>query len=173
MKLINIAFILGLGLIFIPPSFDFVVNRWVYYLMCLTGTVLCSVAGYNAQAAAVGSGEPGEALLQRGLRWFKRRIRRRDVQGPSPVTPGDVSEPRPSRLPRSLLSRTVLSIGVLMVLLPTTLNWNFSQSARIALIGTGCLLVLVSTRNFPPQGPRDLPEGKEMLQAAWRWLLNR
>ncbi len=173
MKLVNIGFVLGGALIFVPPVFDLAVNRWVYYLMCLIGAALCAIAGYSAQAAAVGMGEPGEEILRRGMRWFKLRVLHLDVRepvSPEPSVTGRSCAPRP---PRSLLSRTVLTLGVVLALLPTTLGWDVSPAARIMLIGIGSVLVVISTRNLPPRQPDDPPHGQEFLQAAWHWLRNR
>jgi hypothetical protein len=74
MKLTSIVLSLGLSMalgpwIFIenPPKF------WLW--ISITGLVLASVSGYNAQARMIGLGEPGEDLLQSWWRSIKKWLR--------------------------------------------------------------------------------------------------
>lgn len=174
MKLVNLAMLLGAGLILLPPALDLDLNKWIYYLMCLLGALLCSISGYSAQASAVGMGETGEALLQSAWRWFRVKVLGHRL----PPQVHDMSSeeihqsiiPRP---PRSPLSRWTLICGIAFVFMPSLLGWPSSNAGRLFAIGWGSLLIVASQRNLPPAEPGDPPHGREMLEVAWSWITRR
>lgn len=171
MKLSMIALHVGLFLIFGPLLLDWNVHKWIYYGMCVVGLLLCAIAGYNAQAIAVGMDKPGEKLLYEGWRWFKQHVLRIHVAPeplPDPMQPHHESVvPKP---PRSLLSKVVLVLGIVMLLMPITFWPSMSTFPKFTLLIVGSFLVMVSRRNFPPQGEQDSPHGQEVLQVWWFWL---
>jgi hypothetical protein len=117
MKLTDVGYLIGLVLILGPVLLDVSINRWLYYVMILVGTVLVSIAGYNAQAKAVGMGETGEELLQRAWYWFRVKVLRQNVAplpAPEPVDAHQSITPEP---PLSMLSKSVQGIGLVLSLI--------------------------------------------------------
>jgi hypothetical protein len=173
MKRSFIAIHFGLVLIFGPVVLEIHINRWIYYLMILVGVVLISIAGYNAQARALGQGEPGEELLQKAWHWFRVKVLRQQVD---PLNPPETANAHQSLTPKpalSLLSKTVQGIGLVLVITPTILGWQVGNDWRMGFIALGSVFIIVARKTLPPQSPNDPPHGKELLQAAWGWLQQR
>jgi hypothetical protein len=170
MKRSFIALHIGLLLIWGPVVLGISINRWVYYLMVLVGGVLISIAGYNAQARAVGRGEPGEELLQNAWHWFRVKVLRQNVAplpAPESVDAHQSIAPEP---PLSLLSKSVQGIGLVLVIAPTLLGWKVGNDTRMAFIAVGSVLIMAARSKLPPEGPNDPPHGQEWLQMAWAWV---
>jgi hypothetical protein len=70
LRLTDLAVITGVMLIIGPWLFKIPVNFFVYFGY-LVGTVLLSIAGYDAQARMLKRGHPGEDLLQSAWIWIK------------------------------------------------------------------------------------------------------
>lgn len=170
MKRSFIAIHIGLVLIFGPVVLEIHINRWIYYLMILVGVVLVSIAGYNAQARALGQGEPGEDLLQKAWHWFRVKVLRQKVvllPSPEPMDAHQSIVPKP---PLSLLSKSVQGLGLVLVIAPTLLGWKVGNDWRMGFIAVGSVLILLARKTLPPQSPDDPPHGQELLQAAWGWV---
>ena len=77
LRLTDICLVIGLSLIFGPIYFDFIneINGFIIYFGFLLGTVLTSIAGYDALASMIGNGHPGEEILQAGLRKLKKFLK--------------------------------------------------------------------------------------------------
>lgn len=174
MKLTDIGYLVGIALIFGPVVINASLNRWLHIGMILIGAILISIAGYNAQAKAIGMGETGEALLQSAWRWFRVRV----LREPLPPQALELASsklyqsviPRPRR---STLSRWALICGIAFVFMPSLLGWPSSVGGRLFAIGWGSLLIVASQRNLPPTEPDDPPHGQELLEVAWRWIRQR
>jgi len=170
MKITDVAFLIGSSLIFGPAVFEISINKWIYYLMILAGVVLVSIAGYNAQARALGQGEPGEELLQQAWRWLRVKVLRQDVPpfpAPEPVDANQSIAPMP---PLSPLSKWVQGIGLVLVIAPTLLGWKVGNDWRMAFIAIGSVLIVLARRKLPPKHRNDPPHGQELLQAVWQRL---
>lgn len=173
MKISDIGFLVGVSLILGPAIFEINLNKWIYYLMLLVGAILVSIAGYNAQARALGQGEPGEELLQKAWLWFRVKVLRQKVAllpSPEPMDAHQSIVPMP---PLSLLSKSVQGIGLVLVIAPTLLGWKVGNDWRMGFIAVGSALIVLARRTLPPQSPSDPPHGKELLQAAWGWVQQR
>ncbi len=173
MKRSFIAIHFGLVLIFGPVVLEIHINRWIYYLMILVGVVLVSIAGYNAQARALGQGEPGEELLQKAWHWFRVNVLRQQVD---PLQPSEMTGAHQSLTPKpvlSLLSKTVQGVGLVLVIAPTLLGWKVGNDWRMGFIAVGSVLILLARKTLPPQGPSDPPHGQELLLAVWDWVQQR
>lgn len=168
-KLVDIALVVGLvaGL----GPWIFIAEPSSYWLVIsIIGGVLCSIAGYNAQAKAVGMGETGEELLQQALRWFRIKVLRQKLEPlpqPEPFAPHQSIAPEP---PLSILSKSVQGIGLVLVIAPTLLGWKVGNDTRMAFIAVGSVLIMAARSKLPPKGPNDLPHGQEWLQMVWAWV---
>lgn len=170
MKLTDVGYLIGLGLIVGPVLTDVSINRWLYYVMILVGAVLVSIAGYNAQAKAVGMGETGEQLLQQAWRWFRVNVLKQDVPPlPAPEF-ADAHRSMAPLPPLSLLSKSVQGIGLVLVIASTLLGWKVGNDTRMAFIAVGSLLIMAARSKLPSKGPNDPPHGQEWLQAVWGWV---
>lgn len=170
MKRNFIALHVGLVLIFGPVVLDIQINRWIYYLMILVGVVLVSIAGYNAQARAVGMGEPGEELLQKAWHWFRVKVLRQQVDPLPQAEPEHAHQSIVPKPPLSLLSKSVQGVGLVLVIAPTLLGWKVGHDWRMGFIAVGSVLILLARKTLPPQSPDDPPHGQELLQAVWGWV---
>ena len=72
-RLVDLAIVVGLVLGLAPWIFLHEPNSY-WLIVSVIGGLLCSIAGYNAQARAVGMGEPGEELLQKAWHWFRVKV---------------------------------------------------------------------------------------------------
>ena len=170
MKISDIGFLVGASLILGPAIFEINLNKWIYYLMLLVGAILVSIAGYNAQARALGQGEPGEELLQKAWHWFRVKVLRQKVAllpSPEPMDAHQSIVPKP---PLSLLSKSVQGIGLVLVIAPTLLGWKVGNDLRMAFIAVGSVLIVLARRTIPPRNSNDPPHGQELLQAVWGWI---
>lgn len=66
---IGLCFGLGPWLLIEHPS------AW-WYPISVIGGLMVTFVGYDAQASMVGTGEPGEDILQNGWRWIKAKLRK-------------------------------------------------------------------------------------------------
>lgn len=170
MKRSFIALHVGLVLIFGPVILEIQINRWIYYLMILVGVVLVSIAGYNAQARAVGMGEPGEELLQKAWHWFRVKVLRQKVAplpSPEPMDAHQSIVPKP---PLSPLSKSVQGIGLVLVIAPTLLGWKVGNDWRMGFLAVGSVLIVLARRTLPPRNSNDPPHGQELIQVVWGWI---
>ncbi len=173
MRLVNLGLIVGGGLILLPPLLDLQINRWIYYVMCLVGGVLCSISGLSAQASSVGMGETGEELLQKSWRWFRIKVLRQKLE---PLPLPDLLEPNQSIAPKpplSALSKSVQAGGLVLVIAPTLLGWQVGNDWRMGFIALGSVLIVLARRTLPPKQPNDPPHGQELLLAVKDWLTQR
>jgi len=168
-KLVDIALVVGLvaGL---GPWISIAEPRSYWLVISIIGGVLCSIAGYNAQAKAVGLGEPGEVLLQQALHWFRIKVLRQNLE---PLPPSEPLQPHQSIAPMpplSPLSKWVQGIGLVLVIVPTLLGWKVGNDWRMGFIAVGSVLIVLARRKLPPVHPSDPPHGQELLQAVWAWV---
>jgi hypothetical protein len=166
MKLITITLILGCALLF-GPWYLFNQPSQGSIFLSILGFVLISIVGYNAQANMTGLGEPGEAMLQKALRWFRIKVLRQDLPPlslPDPLAAHKSITPLP---PLSPLSKWVQGVGLVLVIAPTLLGWKGGNVWRMAFIAIGSVLIVLARRRLPPEFPSDPPHGQEFLQAVW------
>lgn len=170
-KFVDVAFIVGLTL-GIGPWLVFDEPSQYWLIASVVGGLLVAIAGYNAQARAVGMGEPGEDLLQQAWHWFRTKVLRQKVAALPPPEPVDAHQSIAPKPPRSALSQWALGIGLALVIAPTVLGWKVGNDWRMAFIAVGSVLIVASRRNLPPKNADDPPHGQELMQAAWAWLRN-
>jgi len=168
-KLVDVALVIGLvtGL---GPWILMKDHQSYWLVVSVIGGLLCAVAGYNAQARAVGMGEPGEELLQKAWYWFRVKVLRQKVAplpSPEPMDAHQSIVPKP---PLSLLSKSVQGIGLVLVIVPTLLGWKVGNDLRMAFIAVGSVLIVLARRTLPPKNANDPPHGQELLQAVWGWI---
>ena len=172
LKLVDMALFVGLVLGLAPWIFLKEPNAY-WLIMSVTGGLLCAIAGYNAQARALGQGEPGEELLQKAWHWFRVKVLRQKVAllpSPEPMDAHQSIVPKP---PLSLLSKSVQGIGLVLIIAPTLLGWKVGNDWRMGFLAVGSVLIVLARRTLPPQSPSDPPHGKELLQVAWAWVQQR
>ncbi len=171
-RLVDLAIVVGLVLGLAPWIFLHEPNSY-WLIVSVIGGLLCSIAGYNAQARAVGMGEPGEELLQKAWHWFRVKVLRQQVDPLPQAEPEHAHQsivPRPSL---SLLSKSVQGVGLVLVIAPTLLGWKVGNDWRMGFIAVGSVLILLARKTLPPQSPDDPPHGQELLQAVWVWVRRR
>jgi hypothetical protein len=171
-KLVDFALVVGLVAGLGPWILLEDPQAW-WLVFSLIGGLLCSIAGYNAQARAVGLGEPGEELLQKAWHWFRSKVLRHQVGPLRLLESADAHQSIAPKPGLSLLSKLVQGVGLALVIAPILLGWQLGNDWRMGFIALGSVLILVARKTLPPKSPIDPPHGQELLQAVWGWVQQR